>query len=240
MYHNPIPYSLARSAIGSQFIRVLLTTTLILGSVTLSVQALEMGEDGPQVRELQEQLQRLGYFNLQPTGLFRELTRDAVIRFQEDQGLIPDGIVGAATWSRLRSAGTGRSTLDNSPLLQRGDQGPQVTALQEKLMAKGFFNGPITGLYGSLTEEAVRSYQQSQGLTPDGIYGRRTQARLENGATRGNALSSRSDPYVLELQRRLQARGFYEGPLDGILGPQTEAAISRAQESYGISPEDIR
>ncbi|MDJ1177747.1 peptidoglycan-binding protein [Roseofilum sp. BLCC_M91] len=225
---------------GSRLIQSLLTITLILGSFALCVRAMEMGDDGPQVRELQQQLQNLGYFNLQPTGRFRELTRDAVIRFQQDQGLIPDGIVGAQTWSRLRSAGTRRPTLDNFPLLQRGDRGPQVMALQENLMAKGFFNGPITGLYGSLTEEAVRSYQRSAGLTPDGIYGRHTQARLEGGSPLGESLSSRSDPHVLELQRRLKARGFYDGPLDGILGPQTQEAISRAQQSYGISPEDIR
>jgi len=317
---TPLPFLCRLIDTGSQFIGVLLTTSLILGSVTLPVGAMEIGEDGPQVRELQEQLQRLGYFDLQPTGLFRELTRDAVIRFQQDQGLTPDGIVGAATWSRLRSAGTGGSTLrlgdrgpevsqlqeqlqaagfydgpvtgvygqltveavksyqqaqglmvdgeygvrtravltgsasgnrgsnpssqaqnlDNSSLLQRGDQGPEVIALQQQLKTRGFFNGPITGLYGSLTEEAVRSYQLSAGLTPDGIYGRRTQGRLESGSPAGGSLSLRSDPHVLELQRRLQARGFYDGPLDGILGPRTQEAISRAQERYGISPEDIR
>ncbi|HBR00594.1 MULTISPECIES: peptidoglycan-binding protein [unclassified Roseofilum] len=225
---------------GSRLIQSLLTIILILGSLTLSVRAIEIGDDGPQVRELQQRLQDLGYFNLQPTGRFRELTQEAVIRFQQDRGLIPDGIVGAETWSRLRSGGTQRSTLDNSPVLQRGDRGPEVTALQENLMAKGFFNGPITGLYGSLTEEAVRSYQEVQGLTPDGIYGRRTQAQLENGAPVGQSLSSRSDPQVLELQRRLKARGLYDGPLDGILGPLTQEAISRAQQRYGISPEDIR
>lgn len=219
---------------GSRLIQTLLTIALMIGSITLEVQGLEMGEDGPEVRELQQQLQNWGYFNLQPTGLFREATRDAVIRFQQDQGLIPDGIVGAETWSRLRSGGTEGSSL------RLGDRGPEVSQLQAQLKAAGFYDGPVTGVYGELTLEAVKVYQQAQGLTPDGIYGSRTQARLEGRSPVDQSLSLRSDPQVLELQRRLKARGFYEGPLDGILGPQTQEAISRAQERYGISPEDIR
>lgn len=223
-----------RVSSGSRLIPTLLTITLMIGSITLEVRGLEMGEDGPEVRELQQQLQNLGYFNLQPTGFFREATRDAVIRFQQDQGLIPDGIVGEETWSRLRSGGTEGSSL------RLGDRGPEVSQLQAQLKAAGFYDGPVTGVYGELTLEAVKAYQQAQGLTPDGIYGSRTQARLEGRSAGDRSLSSRSDPQVLELQRRLKARGFYEGPLDGILGPQTQEAISRAQERYGISAEDVR
>lgn len=223
-----------RVSLGSPLIQTLLTITLMIGSITLKVQGLEMGEEGPEVRELQQQLQNLGYFDLQPTGLFREATRDAVIQFQQDQGLIPDGIVGEETWSRLRSGEIGGTSL------KLGDRGPEVSTLQEQLKAAGFYDGPVTGVYGELTLEAVKAYQQAQGLTPDGIYGSRTQASLEGRSPRDQSLSSRSDPQVLELQRRLKARGFYEGPLDGILGPQTQEAISRAQERYGISPEDIR
>ncbi|MGC9527375.1 MAG: peptidoglycan-binding domain-containing protein, partial [Limnospira sp.] len=39
--------------------------------------------------------------------------------------------------------------------LRRGDRGSEVKALQQQLLAEGYFDGPTTGYYGSLTREAV-------------------------------------------------------------------------------------
>ena len=39
---------------------------------------------------------------------------------------------------------------------------------------------------------------------------------------------------VLELQRRLQALGLDPGPINGRLNPQTEAALEKAQRTYGV------
>lgn len=40
--------------------------------------------------------------------------------------------------------------------------------IQQRLMAKGFYQGEIDGLFGSGTMEAVAAYQRSIGVTPDG------------------------------------------------------------------------
>jgi len=37
-----------------------------------------------------------------------------------------------------------------------------------------------------------------------------------------------------ELQRRLQAEGFYPGPVDGVFGPGTRAALSQYQARHGL------
>ncbi|MBD2020431.1 peptidoglycan-binding protein, partial [Leptolyngbya sp. FACHB-36] len=37
-----------------------------------------------------------------------------------------------------------------------------------------------------------------------------------------------------ETQQLLAALGFYRGPIDGIQGPQTEAAVKAAQKAYGL------
>ncbi|MDJ1183005.1 peptidoglycan-binding domain-containing protein [Roseofilum casamattae] len=221
----------------ASMVRATLTFVAIVGCAILPARSLEIGENGPEVRELQEKLRALGYFNLPPTGLFREVTRDAVIRFQSDRGLVPDGIVGAETWRRLREGSARNSTPVNKGFLERGDRGPQVRTLQEKLTAAGVYDGPITGVYGTLTEAAVRRYQEAQGLTVDGLYGGRTRSRLEATETVADVPS---DPYILELQQILQKRGWYDGPLDGIMGPKTREAIAKAQERYGISAEDLR
>lgn len=48
-------------------------------------------------------------------------------------------------------------------MLRHGSHGDDVKALQEMLTAAGF-RVPATGVYGSMTERAVRAYQQRNGL----------------------------------------------------------------------------
>jgi putative chitinase len=62
--------------------------------------------------------------------------------------------------------------------LRKGSSGPDVAALQTQLQAKGFSPGAIDGSFGAGTAAAVVAFQQSQGLTPDGIVGPSTAAAL--------------------------------------------------------------
>ncbi|MGI6229030.1 MAG: peptidoglycan-binding protein, partial [Christensenellales bacterium] len=44
---------------------------------------------------------------------------------------------------------------------------------------------------------------------------------------------------VMEIQAMLQKIGYYAGPLDGIFGPQTQAAVIRFQRDFGLAPDGI-
>ncbi|WP_255322815.1 XVIPCD domain-containing protein [Lysobacter sp. K5869] len=71
---------------------------------------LRQGERGPEVRALQETLNRLGYRDdqgraLTPDGDFGERSRQAVARFQRENGLHEDGVAGRDTMKALRDAG---------------------------------------------------------------------------------------------------------------------------------------
>ncbi|MGF1518269.1 MAG: peptidoglycan-binding protein [Nodosilinea sp.] len=66
------------------------------------------------------------------------------------------------------------TTAAAGPLLAPGDQGSEVSQLQRELAETGFYAGPVDGLYGADTAEAVRSLQQRQGLEVDGIAGEQT------------------------------------------------------------------
>lgn len=63
-------------------------------------------------------------------------------------------------------------------------KGAGVKALQEALAAlffypeKGAKNNGIDGYYGPKTADAVKRFQLMNGLTPDGIYGPKTKAKL--------------------------------------------------------------
>jgi cell wall-associated NlpC family hydrolase len=61
---------------------------------------------GGGVRELQTGLNKLGN-TLSVDGRFGPLTEQAVLRFQQEQGLETDGIVGSATWNALIQAVNG-------------------------------------------------------------------------------------------------------------------------------------
>jgi hypothetical protein len=62
-----------------------------------------------------------------------------------------------------------------------GSQDAQVTALQRRLTADGFYSGPITGFYGSLTQAAVEKFQSAHGITVKGYVGPSTRAALNAG-----------------------------------------------------------
>ena len=64
-------------------------------------------------------------------------------------------------------------------MLRNGSTGEEVMALQKTLMAKGINPGPIDGIFGPKTEDAVKRYQERSGLEADGIVGPKTFAALE-------------------------------------------------------------
>lgn len=68
------------------------------------------------------------------------------------------------------------------PTLKKGDKGPDVKALQVKLIAKGYKlpKYGADGDFGSETETAVKAFQKDHGLNPDGIVGEKTWEALED------------------------------------------------------------
>ena len=44
---------------------------------------------------------------------------------------------------------------------------------------------------------------------------------------------------VIGLQERLNAIGVYNGPIDGIFGSQTEAAVIAAQRRFNLTPDGV-
>ena len=68
------------------------------------------------------------------------------------------------------------------PVLKRGSSGPDVLTLQSTLNQLGFDPHGVDGTFGPGTEAAVKAFQQSKGLTPDGIAGPNTMAALQSSA----------------------------------------------------------
>lgn len=66
---------------------------------------------------------------------------------------------------------------------REGDTGTMVKWIQETLADLGYYDGEITGNFGSLTKEAVRLFQRDHDLGSDGVAGPKTIAKLNEVAT---------------------------------------------------------
>jgi Transglycosylase-like domain/Putative peptidoglycan binding domain len=77
----------------------------------------------------------------------------------------------AAADNPARAAGGGASAAGET-VLERGDRGPAVRALQSALGVGA------DGVFGPQTERAVKRFQRSKGLTVDGVVGPQTRAAL--------------------------------------------------------------
>lgn len=78
------------------------TPVNIVGPV-FTGRTLYVGVDpGSDVAEVQRRLKVLRYYKGDVDGVYGPMTRDAVIAFQRDNGLAPDGIAGPATLKRLQ------------------------------------------------------------------------------------------------------------------------------------------
>jgi lipoprotein-anchoring transpeptidase ErfK/SrfK len=85
--------------------------------------------------------------------------------------------------------------------LRRGDKGPEVTALQERLTELGYWNGSADASFGQLTQQAVVALQKAAGLSRDGVVGAKTKKALADGVRP----KARSDSgRVVEINRKRQ------------------------------------
>lgn len=102
-------------------------------------------------------------------GIFGPLTKAAVEAFQRSRGLTADGEVGSQTWPQLIVQ------------VSQGSHGDAVRGVQSQLHSRG--DGAavnVDGVFGPITDEAIRGFQSLLGLTVDGIVGPATWSSLVN------------------------------------------------------------
>lgn len=246
--------------------------------------ALRRGSFGDDVLTIKRELNRIrqNYPAIPPitqlTGVYDVETENAVKAFQRIFNLDADGIVGKATWYKIKmifnsvkqlSEITGEGlTLSEvekryTRQIQLGDNGVDVQALQYYLAFLGYFYPdlppiPITGYFGTLTRDAVFSFQNREGLPVTGVVDANVFTRVEQAYREAvsdlppNYQSAIGEPYpgrfVVEGDRGENVRTIQRGlnavhqinaavpsvSVDGIFGPQTKNAVIQLQKSLGI------
>lgn len=62
--------------------------------------------------------------------------------------------------------------------LYGGQTGNEVVKVQQRLSQWGFYHGPVDGVYGAKTMQAVKKFQSHNGLRADGVTGSATWERM--------------------------------------------------------------
>ena len=165
---------------------------------------LRFGSVGEDVRVIQRELNRIGqnYPAIpripETNGFFNRDTEAAVKAFQGIFNLTQDGIVGKATWYKIKSIYNGIKRLNElysegitpeeadrlfPQLLRLGDTGQLVREMQYLLAVIAYFNDqiptpPVSGTFDERTQNSLMAFQRLNGLTPDGVFGPATAPKL--------------------------------------------------------------
>lgn len=247
---------------------------------------LSLGSVGQDVLEMQIQLDRIREdYPLIPeitrlNGRFGSETDSAVRTFQDIFDLNVDGIVGKATWYKIsaiysavtrlgeiRSEGTGTFIPETPPdeILSIGSSGDNVRFAQFILEYLSFFYRSIPtpvvdGYFGSGTEDAVKGFQRTFGLSADGVVGPATWQTLYSVSTEintevmeeneeqkypGSPLSLGDTGRGVELMKIYYNRiASYYGELaqvavNDVYDAEFENAIREFQEKYNLDPDGV-
>ncbi|WP_240376113.1 peptidoglycan-binding protein [Bacillus piscicola] len=224
---------------------------------------LRIGDKSAEVTELQRQLQSLGFYNDEPDGHYGRRTAAAVRQFQQSEQLAVDGIAGPQTLAALKgvqraekpaSSSSSPEASNTFKVLSIGDQNNDVAQLQRQLKDYGYYNKDITGVYGPMTEKAVRQFQKQNNLQADGLAGPMTLNKLRNNpaaakveaGVQAEATSISSllryqsrGPEVEALQKQLQQLGYMKMEATGIYGEVTEKAVRSFQKAHGLEADGV-
>lgn len=244
---------------------------------------LSIGSQGTAVYALQSRLVALGYASGQPSssGSYGQATAEAVKRFQKALGWEQTGIATVELQQRLYAAdapvyvpeqtSTAVPTATPAPVttpapttglttyhvLQEGNSGADVAALQARLVELGYASGTANGTYGTMTTEAVIRFQAMIGFYSQTDMGVATVAlqqilyspfapRYENrDASTLNTYEAleygSSGTAVYNLKARLQQLGYLSSSNPGyedIFDENTLFAITNVQLALGVQETD--
>ena len=120
--------------------------------------------------------------------------------------------------------------------IKLGDAGDDVKRLQ-RVFVRAKVLGPddLDGVFGPKTEQAVKDFQQSDGLVVDGVVGPITWSHIHPYREASPTLQAGSlGPVVAMLQGVLKTGFGYAGAIDGDFGPVTEAVVHQYQTNSGL------
>jgi peptidoglycan hydrolase-like protein with peptidoglycan-binding domain len=140
------------------------------------------------------------------------------------------------------------SIAEQAMALQKlGSSGNDVTSTQRCLKKLGYFNGPVTGNFASLTQKAVIGFQRANRLPADGVVGISTERKLQQaclarnpgGTITGDLRQGSRGASVSKLQKDLHELDYFNGRVDGYFGLDTQQAVIKFQQASRLRGDGI-
>jgi N-acetylmuramoyl-L-alanine amidase len=198
------------------------------------MQLLRRGDHGPAVVEVRERLREFGLLAGTESDAFDDDVDHAVRVFQQQRGLITDGIVGPSTYRALHDAGWKLGDRMLALMISAPMTGDDVVALQERLLELGYDPGRPGGVFDEQTEHALRRFQREYGLVPDGLCGPatlRSLRQLGRKVTGGRPHLMREQELLRQAGPRLRGKRIVVDPGHG--GPD------RGVVAAGVAEADL-
>lgn len=144
----------------------------------------------PKIEEVQVILKSEGYEPGNTDGRMGKETRDAIKAFQESMGLKSTGYIDKITLTQMEDSRRAKEILESKKdygLKAKGTRQrdpskaefrPTAKEIQSALKNAGFDPGSMDGKIGPRTRQAIKDFQKSKGLVPDGVVGPKTWTSL--------------------------------------------------------------
>jgi peptidoglycan hydrolase-like protein with peptidoglycan-binding domain len=115
-----------------------------------------------------------------------------------------------------------------------------TTTLQTELTQIGYYDGPIDGIYGPQTFDAVKRLQVDGGLPQTGFVDMATAKALdEKLAALGAQAAAAQSTHTTSVQTVLTLAGFWTGGMDGVWTDELTAALQAFQTKLGVEPTGV-
>ncbi len=159
------------------------------------------------------------------------------------QSVVKSASSGAAA-SKVVPSRAAPSSGGRTYLFGKGDQGPDVASIQNKLKKAGFLSDKADGIYGDNTVKAVSAFQKKIGIPVTGNVDARTLSVLNRVIDKGNRGTGSqiedeltlgdSGDRVIKLQNLLLLHGYNPGGVDGQFGNGTKQAVMKLQKKNSM------
>jgi len=199
------------------------------------------------LRMLQARLKASGFYVGPTDGIIGPKTKSGLFRLQAACANLKDLL-------EPSSMGAPLARLD---MINSSSKSEETRLIQVRLKDTGFEPGPIDGVMGAKTRAAFLRFEAGctmlNNLPPN--FGKELQTadrrpaltsdekiypvvakstRIESDKMTNSGAQLSSNEKIRQEQLRLKDAGFDPGPIDGIVGPKTRAAMQRYQKSLAL------
>jgi peptidoglycan hydrolase-like protein with peptidoglycan-binding domain len=120
------------------------------------------------------------------------------------------------------------------PVVSARARADVITEIQRELAQRGFYQGPVDGIYGPKTDNAIRDFEHATGMQPSAEPNEALLRAIARSTAKAPAKIPPRDPIadllapshrIVALQRALADYGFGQIRVSGTYDPKTRSAI---------------